>query len=104
VNGTRKQRKKEDRNKSTKLSFKTIPTFDNTLLATTEIKFFQVLLPTVGAHQPTHQLLWAQTHILLWGNFSLWGGSQTQLLLRVYSPFWGPLGPFGVQGLKINFI
>jgi hypothetical protein len=142
VNGTRKQtKKKEDKNKLTTVAVTMVPILHNTLLVTTKIKFFLGHLPIFGAHQPTHQpqFLWAQTQILLWGNLSFWGGSQTQMLLRGpilgvhwgllgfrgsksnftlgtfsfwgvsqtqillrgYSPF---LGPFGVQGLKINLI
>jgi hypothetical protein len=159
VNGTRKQTKKEDKNKLVILAFKIIAIFHNTLLATTKIKFFLGLLPIFVAHQPTHQpqILWTQTQILLWGNLSFWGGSQIQMLLQGLLPilgahwgllgfrgsksnfisglllivgvpnsnltlgllpifwpelkfysgslayFWGPLGPLGVQGLKIKF-
>jgi hypothetical protein len=106
VNGTRKQTKKEDKNKLTTLAFKMIPIFHNTLLATTKINFFLGLLPIFGAHQPTHQtqFLWAQTQILLWGNLSFWGGSQTQMLLRGLLPILGAhWGLLGFRGSKSNF-
>jgi hypothetical protein len=106
VNGTRKQTKKEDKNRLTTLDFKMIPIFNNTLLATTKMTFFPGLLPIFGAHQPTHQpqFLWAQTQILLWGNLSFWGSSQTQILLRGLLPILGAhWGFMGFRGSKSNF-
>jgi hypothetical protein len=60
------------------------------------------LLHQRRTHQP--QYLWAQIQILLWGNLSFWGGSQTQILLWGLFPILGAhWGLLGFRGSKSNF-
>jgi hypothetical protein len=105
VNGTRKQTKKEDENKLTTLTFKMIPIFHNTLLATTKIKFFwgfcQFLGPT---NQPTNHNFYGPKLKFYSGEiFSFEEASKLKFYCGALAHFGGPLGPFGVQGLKIKF-
>jgi hypothetical protein len=38
------------------------------------------------------------------GHFSFWGVSQTQILLRGFSPFWGPTGALWGSGVQNQII
>jgi hypothetical protein len=74
-------------------------------LTTTKIKFFLGLLPIFVAHEPTNQpqFLWAQPKFSS-GEICPFGeASKLKCYAAGFCPFWGPLGPFGVQGLKIKF-
>jgi hypothetical protein len=100
VNGTRKQTKKEDKNKLTTLAFKIIPIFHNTLLATTKIKFFLGLLPMFGAHQqPNNQNFYGPKLKFYSGEICPFGEAPKR---KCYSggfcPFWGPTGAFWGSG------
>jgi hypothetical protein len=63
------------------------------------------LLPIFGAHQTQQpHFLWAQTQILLWGEFVLLGSlPNSNFTPGAFAHLGGPLGPFGVQGPKIKF-
>jgi hypothetical protein len=56
--------------------------------------FIPGALPILGAHWDLLGFKGTKLNLTL-GHLSVWGGSQTQILLRGFCPFWGPLGHFG---------
>jgi hypothetical protein len=62
-------------------------------------KFCLVLLPILGAHWDLLGFRGSKSNFTL-GTFSFWGVSQTQIILRGFSPFWGPTGAFWGSGAQ----
>jgi hypothetical protein len=96
VNGTRKKKKKEDKNKLPTLAFKMIPIFHNTLLATTKIKFFLGLLPNFWG-PPTTIFMGLNSNFTLREFVLLRRLSNSNFTPGAFAHFEGPLGLFGVH-------
>jgi hypothetical protein len=58
-----------------------------------KLKFYSMAFTHFGTHWGLFGFKGQKSNFTVW-NFSFWGGSQTQNLLRGLLPFWGPIGMF----------